>query len=161
MLQAGLIIGAGVLLLVKKEFEWIQPSTARSAQEGALPSQSMAELFSAVQALPQMKIEHWSDLSRVDFKPAKGVVKFVAPNQWEAQFDVTTGELLQLAYRRSDFIESLHDGSYFAEWTKLYLFLPTAIILLGLWASGIYMFFYTRLKRWQKFRRLQTNNLKT
>ena len=123
MLQAGLIIGAGILLLVKKEFEWIQPPTARSAQAGVLPSQSVAELFGAARAIPQMEIEQWADLSRVDFKPGRGVVKFVAPNQWEAQFDVTTGELLQLAYRRSDFIESLHDGSYFADWTKLYLFL--------------------------------------
>ena len=33
--------------------------------------------------------------------------------------------------RRSDLIESIHDGSYFGgDWTKLGLFLPAGIVLL-------------------------------
>ena len=157
LLQMGLIIGAGLLLLVKKEFSWIQPPTAVSSQKSAVPSQSMADLFAAAKAVPEMELERWDQLTRVDFKPNKGVVKFVAPNQWEAQFDVSTGALLQLAYRRSDFIESLHDGSYFSDWVKLYVFLPSGILLLILWASGSYLFFYTRMKRLQKARRRRTS----
>ncbi|HJS75063.1 MAG TPA: hypothetical protein VJ921_12305 [Vicinamibacteria bacterium] len=49
--------------------------------------------------------------------------------------------MLQTAYRRSDLIESIHDGSFFAgNWTKLDLFLPTGMVLLLLWGTGLWMF---------------------
>ena len=49
--------------------------------------------------------------------------------------------MLQTAYRRSDLIESIHDGSFFAgDWTKLGLFLPSGIALLLLWLTGLWMF---------------------
>jgi len=154
MLQMGLVIAAGLLLMVKKEFTWIQPPTMKSVEPSLIPSRSMAELFAAAQALPQLELNAWQDLVRVDVKPDKGVVKFVASNQWEAQFDTTSGELLHLAYRRSDIIESLHDGSFFADWVKLYVFLPSGLVLLVLWATGIYLFFLTQLKRRRKLSRL-------
>jgi hypothetical protein len=46
--------------------------------------------------------------------------------------------VLQTAYRRSDSIESVHAGSFFAgHWTKLGLFLPAGIVLLLLSLSGL------------------------
>jgi hypothetical protein len=48
--------------------------------------------------------------------------------------------VLQTAYRRSDLIESIHDGSFLAgDWTKLGLFLPAGVTLLLLWLSGVWM----------------------
>lgn len=42
------------------------------------------------------------------------MVKFIfVKGYWGVQLDCTTGELLHLERRRSDFIENLHDGSYF------------------------------------------------
>lgn len=61
-------------------------------------------------------------------------------NGWEVQIDLGTGRVLQTAYRRSDLIESIHDGSFFAgDWTKLGVFLPAGIGLLLLWGGGIWM----------------------
>ncbi len=54
------------------------------------------------------------ELDRIDIRPDKGMVKFVfLEGYWGVQLDCTTGELLHLERRRSDFIENLHDGSYF------------------------------------------------
>lgn len=51
---------------------------------------------------------------------------------------LATGELLQVAYRRSDRIESIHHGSFFAgDWTKLGLLLPSGLVLLFRRASGL------------------------
>jgi hypothetical protein len=51
------------------------------------------------------------------------------------------GRGLQSAYRRSDLIESLHDGSFFGgEWPRFGLFLPAGIGLLLLWISGVWLF---------------------
>lgn len=54
------------------------------------------------------------DLERIDFRPDKGMVKFVfLEGFWGVQLDCTTGELLHIERRRSDFIENIHDGSIF------------------------------------------------
>jgi hypothetical protein len=53
----------------------------------------------------------------------------------------------------SDFIESLHDGSFFAgDISKLGVFLPAAIGLLVLWVSGIYMFWLPIIVKQRKSR---------
>lgn len=60
------------------------------------------------------------EIDRIDVRPTKGVAKvrlkqdswsFRKQDYWEIQIDLTTGEILDSAPRRSDFIESIHDGS--------------------------------------------------
>ena len=54
------------------------------------------------------------ELDRIDIRPDKGMVMFVfLEGYWGVQLDCTTGQLLHLERRRSDFIENVHDGSYF------------------------------------------------
>ena len=56
-------------------------------------------------------------LDRIDFRPDKGMVKFVfVEGFWGVQLDCTTGELLHIERRRSDFIEKIHDGSILDYW---------------------------------------------
>ena len=51
-------------------------------------------------------------LNRIDIRQDKGMVKFTFLDHfWGLQLDGTTGQLLHIERRRSDFIESLHDGS--------------------------------------------------
>ena len=143
-----IMIGAGILLMVKKEFDWIQPSTQKSSQSG-LPTKSISELFDAVVRDGRLDVLKWAELERADIKPSKGVIKFVSHSGLETQVDIYTAEVLQVAQRRSDVIESIHDGSYFAEWTKLYVFLPIGVFLLGLWITGLYLFIRTEYKKAQ------------
>ncbi len=147
MVQVGLVISAGLLLQVKKQIEWVQPPTIKGEELSSVPTRSISDLFETAKSIEELELTQWADLSRVDFKPGKGIVKFVAENNWEAQIDTSTGEVLHVAFRRSDIIEALHDGSFFAGWTKLYLFFPTGIILLVLWGTGIYLFFLPHVKR--------------
>jgi len=48
---------------------------------------------------------------------------------YEAQVDLGTGAIMHVAYRRSDLIESIHDGSWFHDSAKLWLFFPSGILL--------------------------------
>ena len=153
MLQVGVVISAGLLLMLKKEIDWIQPPTQKGSGEYQMPGVSLAEMFKAVHGVPEAGISSWRDLSRVDVKPEKGVVKFIGKTNWEVQVDARTGAVLQAAYRRSDIIESIHDGSYFGGWTKLYVFLPTGVVLFVLWLTGIYLFALPHVKRIGKRRR--------
>ncbi len=148
-----IMIGAGILLMLKKESAWIQPPTASGVERTDVPRADFQTLFDAARSVPQAQIDHWSDLERVDVKPGKGIVKFVAANNWEVQVDTHTGDVVQVAYRRSDIIESIHDGSFFASWAKLYVFLPTGLLLFVMWATGLYLFALPHLKNAEKKRR--------
>lgn len=147
MAPLGLVISAGLLLMLKKEIAWIQPPTLEGSAPGAMPQQSVAAMYAAAAAAPELALASWADLARVEARPREGTFKFVAANGWEAQIDAATGEALQIAYRRSDLIESLHDGSFFAGWTKLFWFFPNGIVLLFLWGTGIYLFILPHAKR--------------
>ena len=146
-----LVIVTGILLLLKKEVSWIQPSTVNgSSKELAL---SFDQILEAAKSVPEAEINGWEDVDRLDVRPGKGMLKLQAVNRYEIQIDAKTGEVLQSAYRRSDLIESLHDGSFFHDRAKLWIFLPSAVILLGLWVTGIYLFilpYQTRKKRRRK-----------
>ena len=145
-----IMIGAGILLMVKKEFDWLQPPSQKGIEKTTVPSASMQQMFDAVKSVEQAGISNWTDLDRVDFKNDKGIAKFIATNNWEVQIDTSTAKVLQVAYRRSDVIEKIHDGSYFAGWVKLGLFLPVGIALFTLWLTGLYLFFLPHYKMWQK-----------
>lgn len=150
------VIITGVLLLLKKESDWIQPPTQRGSS-GA-PSVSFETILTTVQGVPETEVEEWGDIKLLDVRPDKGVVKVRSRNNWEVQLDMVTGEVLQTAYRRSDTIESLHDGSFFHDKAKLWVFLPSAIILLLLWVTGIYLFVVTWLRRNSRGKRNTANN---
>jgi uncharacterized iron-regulated membrane protein len=149
-----IVIGSGLLLQVKKEFDWIQPPTQKL--QSAAPSISFDDVLSAVQKVPQANIQTWGDIDRLDVRPSKGIIKVRGRNHWEVQLSASTAEVLQVAYRRTDTIEAIHDGSWFFEGAKLWLFLPVAIVLFILWLTGLVML-YTTLKSKYKKRYYQLN----
>ena len=132
-----LVICTGILLQLKKQFPWVQPPETRGS--ATAPALSMPDVLERVRALPQVGIRDWDDVDRIDVRPSKGMLKVVGTNRWEVQLDVATGAVLQVAFRRSDLIESLHDGSFFHPLAKLGIFLPSGILVLGLWLTGIYL----------------------
>ena len=140
-----LVILTGLFLLLKKDVAWIQPPTQRgSSTELALSFDRILEIAKTV---PEAGIQTWEDIDRLDVRPSKGMLKVRGTNRWEIQIDAKSGEVLQVAYRRSDFIESLHDGSFFHDRVKLWVMLPSAVVLLGLWITGIYLFLQPHLIR--------------
>lgn len=149
-----LVIGTGLLLQVKKQWPWVQPRTQKSA--ASFPRLSFAKILEIAKTVPEAEIKDWGDIDRLDARPSKSVIKIRAKNRWEIQIHHQSGEILQVAYRRSDLIESLHDGSFFHEYVKLGLFLPVALILLVLWFTGVYLFFLPILRR----RRLAQNSIR-
>jgi uncharacterized iron-regulated membrane protein len=132
-----LVIVSGLLLQVKKQVTWIQPATIKGI--GQTPEIDWQQLLDSTSGVSAAKVESWSDIDRVDVQPDKGMAKVQCRNRWEVQVDLKTGDVLAVNYRRSDFIESLHDGSFFSDPVKLWIFLPTGLIVLGLWCTGIYL----------------------
>jgi hypothetical protein len=143
------MICSGLLLQAKKQWAWVQPPERRGT--GTIPALSLEQVLDQVKRVPEMNVESWADVNRLDVRPGRGMVKVWLNNGYEVQVDLGSGKVLQVAYRRSDLIESIHDGSFFAgDWTKLGLFLPAGVTLLLLWCSGLRMFwvpFWAKRKR--------------
>jgi len=149
-----IVLVTGILLLLKKESTWIQPSTIKG--QGHIPTLSFEKILSSSRTASEVAINDWSDIKRLDVRPRKGVIKLQTKDNWEIQMDHQTGEVLQVAYRRSDIIEAIHDGTFSHDNAKLGIFLPSAIMLLILSLTGIYLFIKTiQAKRKSKTRKLQ------
>lgn len=142
------LLVSGVLLQLKKKSSWIQPKTQVGTVDN--PQVSFAKILAVAQSLPEAEVESWKDIDRLDVRPNKGTIKVRCKNRWEVQLDAVTGDVLQVAYRRSDLIESIHDGSFFSGFVKLWVFLPTAIVLIVLWGTGMYLFFLPHLAKRKK-----------
>lgn len=112
-----LLIGCTALLLGWKKHSsgYLLPDTL--AGEPALSRTEIA--MDSVQqiartALMEFREDLSPDIDRLDIRPDQGIAKVTfKAHYWEVQVDLTTGAVLQVALRRSDFIENLHDGSYF------------------------------------------------
>lgn len=97
------------------------------------------------QISPELSIE----LERIDVRPDKGMVKFVFIQDYRGiQLDLTTGELLHIERRNSDFIENIHDGSildYLAgtdgEYLKLFYTSMMGLSLLTFTITGFWLWF--------------------
>ena len=140
-----IIIVSGVILQLKKDVAYIQPPT--EAGTGLQLSLSFDHILEVAKTVPQAEIASWDDIARLDVRPGKGVVKIRGKNRCEIQVDSHTGEILQVAVRRSDLIESSHDGSFFHDRIKLWLFLPAGLVLVCLVITGLHLFLLPYLAR--------------
>jgi uncharacterized iron-regulated membrane protein len=143
-----LVIGTGILLQLRKELPWVQPPTKKGS--GKEPTISMEQILSATRSVAETGVSNWADIDRVDVRPKDGIVKVLCRSRWEVQVDFRTGEVLQSAYRRSELIEGLHDGAWFSDSARVYLYLPVAVVLLGLWVSGLYLWILPWSVKWRR-----------
>lgn len=149
-----IVIVSGLLLQMKKEFTWIQPPTVEGRY--TIPELSFERILEATAGVREAHVESWGDISRLDVRPAKGMLKVQCKNGVEVQLDAASGDVLQVAARRSDLIEGLHDGSFFTNTAKLWVFLPNGLIVLFLWVSGLYLWWLPGSMRRRKKKRRET-----
>ncbi|MEM9368979.1 MAG: PepSY-associated TM helix domain-containing protein [Planctomycetota bacterium] len=133
-----IVLFSGVVLQLKKQSSWIQPATRQGTDQR--PEITFARILEVAKTIPQAQVQSWNDIDRVDVRPGKGMLKVRCRNRCEVQLDANSGAVLQVAFRRSDLIESIHDGSIFGDVAKLGIFLPSAMVLIVLWGTGVYLF---------------------
>lgn len=153
-----LVIATGILLQVKKEVTWVQPPTLKGTAGSVTVDWN--DILAATKSVPESQVTSWSDIDRLDVRPERSLIKVQCRNRWEVQLDWNTGQVLHSAYRRSDWIEMLHDGSFFGDISKYYVFLPSGLILLGLWLTGAYLWYLPFHVRGKKKRGLKAREIK-
>ncbi len=103
----------GLLLGIKKQTGLLAPTQKGTSTDlstwlslDSLEKNAIAYLRDSVS--PSLSAE----IDRIDVRPDKGIVKFTFKDHYRGlQLDGTTGNLLSIETRKSDFIEQLHDGS--------------------------------------------------
>lgn len=148
-----IIICSGTVLQLKKHWSWVQPPEQRGSVSNA-PAVELSQILAILKREPSLNVRGWDDVNRLDVRPGRGIVKAWLHSDWEAQIDLGTGEIKQIWFRRSDWIESIHDGSIFGDAVKLGLFFPTAITLMLLWLGGMWMWLYPLMHK-SRVRRLK------
>lgn len=143
------MIVSGLLLQSKKHWAWVQPVEHRGT--GTTPAIGLDGILASLKTVPDMNVGSWDDVNRIDVRPGRGVAKAWLMNGYEVQVDLGTGAVLHTAYRRSDLIETIHDGSFFGgDWMKLGVFLPSGIVVLLLWISGMWMWWVPFINKRRK-----------
>lgn len=159
-----LVAATGFLLLLKKDYDWLQPGTQRGAgAETAADFLPLDEVFAAARdhaaANDTDGFATLDDIDRVDFRPGRGIHKVrsnttVGGAPLEIQVDAVTGEVLAGPdMRRSDLLEQLHDGSFFGDWAHGWVMPATALGLLVLTMSGLWIWIEPIAKRGRRRRR--------
>lgn len=98
------------------------------------------------------------ELDRIDVRPDKGILKFTfTQHYWEIQLDGTTGSVMSVALRRSDFLEALHDGSIVdgslkldGGYIKLVYTTIMAVALITFSLTGFWLWYGPKLMRKSK-----------
>lgn len=138
----------GLLLLEKKNFDWIQPPIQRGSEGGLDQFITNQQLFEAVFLEKHEDFKSMEDIDRVDFRPGERVFKVRSKHNYrEIQVDAITGNILSIANRNSDKIEAWHDGSMFGGFVHKYLMPVVAVIMIILTMTGLYLWLAPMSKR--------------
>ncbi len=146
----------GLLLGIKKQTGLLSPTQKGISSDLAtwLPVDSLQKI--ATQILRDSVSPDLSpEMDRIDIRPEKGIAKFIFKNHYTGlQLDGTTGKLLLIEKRKSDFIEDLHDGSILDnlfgtsnEQIKLGYTVVMGISLFMLILSGLWLWYGPKLLR--------------
>ena len=141
----------GLMLLVKKKVAWIQPPTETGSPGQAADFVPLETAIQAALALDLPEFQQESDVARIDVRPARRVYKLrsVRGNR-EVQIDAISGQVLATGVRRSDFIERLHDGSFFGGGFHDVVMPLVALGVLFLVLTGLWIWLSPKVRRWRK-----------
>jgi uncharacterized iron-regulated membrane protein len=156
----GLLIGSfvlissvtGMLLAWKKDVDLLQPPTQKGATTDLkqwIPLSEMAIL--SIAGLDSAAAIKNNPIDRIEARLDKGIVKTLfVEGSWEVQLDASTGKVLSVARRHSDWIEKVHDGSIISDLFKVISMNVLGLGLLILSVTGFLLWFLPK-----KIRRLK------
>lgn len=140
----------GVLLGWKKNVELLQPKTYKGISTDVSGWRSFEEISSTAIVAMDTVLQN-PIIDRMDVRFDKGIVKVLfTEGYWEAQLDCTSGEVLSVAQRHSDWIEHLHDGSLISDAFKLVYTNILGIGLFTLALSGLWLWYGPKVIRGSK-----------
>ena len=148
-LLVSMVAVTGLLLLLKKDFAALQPPTQRGAEGRPADFLSIDEILQRTYALGHPAFTGPEDIDRIDMRVDRRVHKVRSRHDFmEVQVDAVTGAILSGPLpRRSDLLERIHDGSFFADWVHGWVMPTVALGLLLLTGTGLWIWIAPILTR--------------
>lgn len=141
----------GFLLIMKKEWTWVQPPTQKGSEGELKDFLTMERLFTIVFEQNNPNFKSMDDIDRVDMRPGKRVYKVRSVhNHAELQVDAISGKILSDTWRASDLIEQIHDGSWMAEWFHDFFMPFVSFAIIFLVFSGLWLWLEPIIKKWRR-----------
>lgn len=140
-------IVTGLVLLWRGDFDVIQPKARTGSVQLSSPVVNHEAVLQTLQTLPQAEVKSWKEVSSVIFNPGKGIYQVRLKNGIEIQIDATNGAVLNSQPRMSSLLVELHEGDIFHPAARKWIFFPSGLILLSLWITGMYLFFFPKFKK--------------
>ena len=147
----------GFVLLLKKEFDILQPSTQVSTvEEFELHDfKPIHEVLANVFAQNHPHFVTLADIERIDLRPKQRTYKVRSKHDnQEFQVDALTGEVRgESKPRWADWLETIHDGSILHDGVKVWFMPLVALSLIFLIGSGLYLWLAPLLKKRSRLRK--------
>lgn len=113
------LIGITGLLLGWKKHAGILPPTEKGTNTDPDNWIGLDSIHLIAVRYAESVLNRSGEIDRIDIRPAKGIAKIVFVDHFcELQIDCSTGKILSVNTRTSDFIEKIHDGSILDFWIK-------------------------------------------
>lgn len=141
----------GLLLLVKKDYAWIQPPTQRGTAGPPAEIAAIHEVYRTVFALGHEAFTTEEDIARIEFRPSHRIYKVRSEHDdLEIQVDAISLQTWGPEPRRSDWLERLHDGQFFGDWAHGWVMPLAAIGFVFLTLTGYLVWLWPKWLRWRR-----------
>lgn len=133
-----IIVLTGSLLILRNQFEWIQPKSIS------------ANLIEGARLLTLEEIGAKTNSREIDqiiYRPGKKNLAIRLKDGTELQLHPQTGEVLKEAKRRTNLLIDIHQGSWMGSFGMYAIYLPTAIAFLFLIISGLVIYPFKKKRK--------------
>lgn len=127
-----IMIISGIFLQLRNTFDFIQPSPQKLSIDDASPLISLEKIS---------EIASNEKINQIIFSPKKKSLVIRLENQWEWQLHPVTGEIIQKKFRLSSLLIDIHQGSFFTDPVRYFIFIPISFLLIVLWLTGTILLF--------------------
>jgi uncharacterized iron-regulated membrane protein len=122
---------SGVMLQLRNQFEWIQPSPVTATMSSGEPVLSFEKIIT----------DHGKDsIDQIIYRPQKKNLAIRLKDGTELQIHPQTGIVLKQAMRRTNFLIDLHQGTWIGKIGQFGIYFPTALAFCFLIISGIVIY---------------------
>ena len=134
----GIILVSGIVLQLRNQFEWIQPSLIETKAD-------QSPLL-APQALIQKLNLNEKEIEQIIYKPSKNNASVRLKSGEEIQMNAQTGEVLKRAIRRTNLLIDIHQGSILGPFGQYGIYLLTGLGMIILYMTGLNLLLPRRKK---------------
>ncbi|NEZ46959.1 PepSY domain-containing protein [Clostridium niameyense] len=136
----------GILLIYGKSLSLV-PKSQKGVKNEVSNSISMKQVEEISFKVNKKEILSAKDIKKIEFYPNRNVYRVRSKKGYDIQIDMSTGKVLSAEKNIGSILLALHTGSFFGEWFEKYIIAGSALSLVIVTITGMYLFIFPILKK--------------